>query len=273
MNDQPSAANSPVEQAPIALLFHENSKISRSSLTYLAETVAEFSEDVDQVRLSTTSAKTYPGAERIRFDDVRRCPRLTMRLAHALARRRSVRRFSDRPVELATLISILKNAYGVTGQIGHPEHAEIVQPLRAAPSGGALYPIELYVAALNVDGLSDALYHVQINQRCLELCRPGPVAPLLEPLVLMPYGRLDAPCLLILTARWERPLTKYSERGYRFVLLDAGHVAQNVLLVATSVGLGGLLIGGFLDDDLADALRLDPRQEPVIYVIALGWPA
>lgn len=272
MSDQPSAVTDLVELAPMALLFHENSKITRSSLTDLVEKVTEFSKDVDQVRLSTTSPKTYPGAERIRFDDVRRRPRLTMPLAHALAKRRSFRRFSDRPVELATLVSILENAYGVTGQIAHPEHAEIVQPLRAAPSGGALYPIELYVAALNVDGLNDALYHVQVNQRCLELCGPGPVARLLDPLVLMPYDGLKAPCLLIFTARLARPLTKYGERGYRFILLDAGHVAQNVLLVATSLGLGALPIGGFLDDDLADALRLDPCQEPVIYIIAVGWP-
>lgn len=273
MSHQPSTVSCPVELGPIASLFHENSKITRSSLTYLAEMVGEFSKDVDQIRLSTSSAKTYPGAERICFADVRRRYRPTMRLCHALAKRRSVRRFSDRPVDLGRMVSILENAYGVTGQISHPEHPEIVQPLRAAPSGGALYPIELYVAALNVAGLSDAIYHVQINQRCLEMCRPGPIAPSLEPLVLMPYGRLDAPCLLILTARWERTLAKYGERGYRFILLDAGHVAQNVLLVAASLGLGGLPIGGFLDDDLSEALRLDPRQEPAIYVIALGWPA
>jgi SagB-type dehydrogenase family enzyme len=77
---------------------------------------------------------------------------------------------------------------------------------------------------------------------------------------------------IVLSARWDRPIAKYGERSYRIVALDAGHLAQNILLVATALGVAGCPIAGFHDDALAAELGLDPREESPLYVITLGYP-
>ena len=121
----------------------------------------------------------------------------------------------------------------------HPDHAEIRQRLRAHPSGGALYPIETYLVALAVEGLAAGVYHYHAPDNCLEPVSLGARPDQFGPLVLTATARLDAAALVVLSARWEQPIAKYGERSYRVMLLDAGHVAQNLLLVATALGLGG----------------------------------
>jgi SagB-type dehydrogenase family enzyme len=83
----------------------------------------------------------------------------------------------------------------------------------------------------------------------------------------------QASLVVIMVAVFARTCRKYGERGYRFVLLDCGHVAQNLHLVATAIGLGSVGIGGFLDDELNDVLDLDGVGEAVVHTIAVGWPA
>jgi SagB-type dehydrogenase family enzyme len=261
------------ELAPLALLYHENSKINRATLPYLAESIGEFASDLEQLRRSTTATKTYPGGERIELGRIGRLPQPDQPLAAVLAGRRSIREYDARPVPLRTVASLLHHACGTTGEMGHPEHPEIRQRLRAHPSGGALYPIETYLVALRIEGLDAGVYHYHAPDDCLEVVRRADVADRLASLMLMGGGRLDSAGLVVFAARWEQPIAKYGERSYRVVLLDAGHVAQNVLLVAGALGLATCPIAGFHDDALAAELGLDPNQEPVLYLIAFGWAA
>jgi SagB-type dehydrogenase family enzyme len=82
----------------------------------------------------------------------------------------------------------------------------------------------------------------------------------------------DAAAVIVLTTVLERTLWKYSDRGYRYILLEAGHVAQNLNLVASGLGLGALNLGGFFDANLAALLGLDPEAEVPLYGIAVGTP-
>jgi SagB-type dehydrogenase family enzyme len=161
----------------------------------------------------------------------------------------------------------------VTGELRAAEHPDILQLVRAYPSGGALYPIELYVAAFDVSGLSAGIHHYHAPQHCLEGVRPGDWRDQIARHIWLGGQPLTAPTVLILTARWERPLHKYGERGYRMLLLDAGHVSQSLLLTATALGLGGCPVGGFLDDPLAESLGIDPREEAVLLCVLIGTPA
>src|SRR5262245_7616086 len=113
--------------APLAQLFHENSKINRSSLTYLAESIGEFTASPDELRRSTTAAKTYPGGKRIELSRLRAVPRPHESLDRVLTRRRSVRECSSRPVALPLLAGLFKHSCGITGEMRHPDHPEITQ--------------------------------------------------------------------------------------------------------------------------------------------------
>jgi SagB-type dehydrogenase family enzyme len=83
----------------------------------------------------------------------------------------------------------------------------------------------------------------------------------------VPY---DASIVIFVTAIFERSTFKYGERGYRFVLLEAGHVAQNVSLAATGLGLGAINIGGYFDRDMDRVLGLDGVRHSTVYLVAIG---
>lgn len=191
-------------------------------------------------------------------------------LAEALRGRSSCRSFAPEPLALDQLGSLLHWGYGVLGRVelGH-EFCE-----RPVPSGGGLYPLELYALAQNVDGLGGGLYHyVPLGHR-LEVVRPDPLPSMLtaEMFLGQPY-LIDAAALIVVAAVVERSLWKYEDRGYRYLLLEAGHVAQNVNLCAEAFGLAALNLGGFIDEDVTSLLALDPDREIVLYGTAVGRPA
>ena len=144
-------------------------------------------------------------------------------------------------------------------------------PLRAVPSGGALYPLELYVAALRVDGLEPGLYHFDPLRRGLEIMRIG-TRPRRRWRHSRRTRRSSAGCaaLLLVAAVFGRTRFKYGLRGYRFALLEAGHVGQNVLLAATALGLAAVPLGGFYDRRADEFLGLDGVNESTLYTVAVG---
>ena len=253
--------------APLALLYHENSKIHAGSANTLGESIAQFSENLDMVRKAVTSAKTYPGARRIALPSRRALPRPKASLEDAMAKRRSARSHGPKPLPFPKLASILEHAGGVTGRLQDPRDPSVIQTVRAAPSGGALFPVETYLAAWNVSGLEAGLYHYHPMARCLETLETGQTQARIAPLVLAGAG---VGALLVLAARWRLPFFKYRERGYRILLLDAGHLAQNLLLTASALGVGACPVAGFYDTALGKAFGLDPREEPALYAITLG---
>lgn len=255
--------------APLALLYHEGSKVTAATGPYLAESVGEFSADPDEVRRSLTSAKTCPGS-RLELAALGPLPAPSAPLDRVIAARRSARDFPARPLEVRRLASLLHHAAGVTGSMAHPACPGLAQVLRAAPSGGGLHPVETYVAAWDVAGLEPGVHHYHAPRSCLEIVRPEATRDrVLERLVLV-GSQARAGAFLVLAGRWELPLRKYGERGYRVLLLDAGHLAQSYLLVAQALGLAACPQAGFHDDGLAAELGLDPREEPVLEVIAVG---
>ncbi len=185
-------------------------------------------------------------------------------LGDVLRTRRSRRAYGSGPVETRELATLLEAAYGVTGAIpGTP------QALRAAPSGGALYPLELYVACQQVAGLDPALFHYDPLRHGLELMRP------LEPGAggeLTPYAELlaDSSAFVVVTAILSRSRFKYGARAYRFALLEAGHVAQSFLLAAEALELAATPVGGFFDNLVDEFVGIDGLSESTLYVLPVG---
>jgi SagB-type dehydrogenase family enzyme len=185
-------------------------------------------------------------------------PDLSVR--QALLQRRSLRAYRDRQLTEQELAWIVDAATAVTSGNGY----------RTAPSAGALYPIETYVAVTRVDGISPGLYHVDVRGQALELVRPGSVA---GDLMLAGLGQeflRDAPAVLVLTGLFQRSRWKYRERHYRYVCWEGGHVAQNIYLAAEAASLGACMVGSFLDGTLNDLLRIDGKHEAALGLVAVG---
>ena len=190
-----------------------------------------------------------------------------MRLAEVLAARRSRRTFGERPITVIELATLLHAAYGVTGEL-----AGTPQLLRTAPSGGALYPLELYVLPRHVAGLETSLYHYDPVRHALERLAPLPAVAGSD---LSPYGDLleRSAAVIAITAMFWRSRFKYGHRAYRFTLLEAGHVAQNALLAAAALGLAAVPLGGFYDRTVDGLLGVDGIHEASLYLIPVGSAA
>ena len=185
-------------------------------------------------------------------------PRLkgALTLEEALTKRRSVREFSDTPLTLAELGQLLWAAQGTTHPAG----------LRTAPSAGALYPLEVYAVT------REGVYHYQPQGHRIIVHVQGDVRSALHAAALRQDPVLKAPAEIVIAAVYARTAQKYGEeRSLRYVHLEAGHAAQNVLLQAAALNLGAVPIGAFEDNRVQQVLALPSDQQP-LYLIPVGHP-
>lgn len=175
-------------------------------------------------------------------------------------------------LDLDDLAAILKFSYGVTGAMGDGQGGPDtpVQPLRATASAGALYPLEIYVAAFDVGGLEPGLYHYDATGHALGQLRRADMRSAFPPNELQPDLMARASAVLVVSAVMMRTVAKYRERGYRFVMNDCGALIQSLYLTAAARGVAACAWGGFCDDRLADFLALDNRSEVVCMGFVLG---
>jgi SagB-type dehydrogenase family enzyme len=130
--------------------------------------------------------------------------------------------------------------------------------------------LEIYVHSSRVEGWEPGLYHYSAAENQMRRLHTGDLhGPLSEALVQSELAT-NASALFFITALFERTIFKYEDRGYRFILLEAGHVAQNINLVATALGLGCLNVGGFFDRQVDVMLGLDGVTQSTIYMVAVG---
>src|SRR5690242_13646616 len=127
-----------LDAAPLALLYHENSKLNAASRHAMTASVGEFANDAFEVRRSVTGVKTYPGGRRIDLANPSQSIECRATLEGTLVRRRSERRYAPESIALSVIAAMLERAAGITGEL--PAGNGLTQLVRAAPSGGALYP-------------------------------------------------------------------------------------------------------------------------------------
>jgi len=183
----------------------------------------------------------------------------TMTLEDALAKRRSIRSYKEGPLTLSELGRLLWAAQGRTG----------TRDFRAAPSAGATYPLELYVAAGNVKGLEPGLYHYVAPTHELSLVKSGDLRAELSVAALDQPPVREAAVDLVLTGVYERTTDRYGERGKMYVHMDVGHAAENLLLQATALGLGAVPVGAFRTRTTGALLGLAETEVP-LYIIPVG---
>jgi len=181
----------------------------------------------------------------------------------ALFSRRSVRTYTKEPITPDNLSRLLWAAQGVTAGAGGRDE------LRTAPSAGALYPLEVYAVAGNVEGVPDGVYHYLPREHALQKVCDGDLRRNLSGCALHQSQITDAAVDIVFTAAFERTTAKYGDRGVRYVYMEAGHAAQNIYLQAEAIDLGVCAIGAFYDADVAELLAL-PEDEVPIYILSIG---
>lgn len=177
-----------------------------------------------------------------------------MSLEEALAQRRSVREFAPRSLTWGEVGQLLWAAQGVTHPAG----------LRTAPSAGARYPLETYIV------LPEGVYHYRPQEHQLRLHLAGDRRAALHAVALRQDAVLHAPAVIVIAADYRRTAERYgTERTPRYVHMEVGHAAQNVLLQAVALGLGAVPVGAFYDNEVQRALALPAEHEP-LYLIPVG---
>ena len=205
--------------------------------------------------------KTYPDAPRIALPQPS-FPEIED-MWSILKKRRSRRRYTSEPITKETLSILLWATQGITLYTPHYQ-------FRTAPSAGALYPVETYLSVHNVEDVGSGIYHLNVFDFALEEISLGSFAyPLTR--AALDQGMVGrAAVLFIWTAIVLRAMWKYRNRCIRYICMDAGHMAQNLQLVATALDLGCCPIGAFYDEEINEVIRVDGKEETAIYLAAVG---
>ena len=180
-------------------------------------------------------------------------------LEELLQQRRSIRQYSDAPLTRDEVMKLLWAGQGITSDRG----------FRTAPSAGALYPLELYVVAGNVDDLTPGIYKYNPVNNDLTLVREGDVRAGLAAASLGQGSVANGAIDIVIAAVYERTEIKYGSRGERYVYIEVGHAAQNICLEATALGLGLVTVGAFDDAEVAEIVGMSQDESP-LYVIPVG---
>lgn len=189
----------------------------------------------------------------------------TVSVEQAIRQRRTVRAYDPKALELDQLSQLLWAAQGITGRHGFK---------RAVPSAGALYPMELYAVtgSQSVHQLEAGVYHYVAAGHMLVRIADKDVRSDVTRASLSQMWMAEAPLNVVITAAYHRVTAKYGERGVRYVLIEAGHVGQNLFLQAEALGLNAGIVGAFHDRRLAEVLLLPVRNEPLL-IMPIGYAA
>jgi len=207
--------------------------------------------------------KHYPEAPKVKLELPKKDK--GMPLWEAINRRRSIRNFSKIPLKKDILSQLLWASQGVTMESMGFE-------LRAAPSAGALYPVETYLIIHDVEEIEPGIYHYGVKNHELEQLKQGNFRDEAARAALDQDMTFSANIIFVWTAVFERSKWKYSQRAYRYVYLDAGHIAQNLALAAVSSGLGTCPIAALYDEEVNSLLEVDGEEEGILYMTVVGHP-
>jgi SagB-type dehydrogenase family enzyme len=187
----------------------------------------------------------------------------TFSVERAIKERRTVRSFQAKPMAESQLSQVLWSAQGITEDGGFR---------RAAPSGGALYPTDIYLVVGNgmVPSLKGGVYHYLPDTHAVVQRAQGDRRKEVASACLGQMWMGNAPVHLVITAEYGRITSKYGDRGIRYALMEVGHIAQNVCLQGNALGLSVGIVGAFDDSALARAIAAEKRHEPLI-VLPIGW--
>lgn len=233
-----------------------------------------FHETTNNSKLQRKTAHKIPQSWiKVNFKTYQRLPKISLKglslpdsiLASIMTKRRSVRQFSGKHITKKELHYLLFQSSGLT----YPNKL-LDQSRRPYPSAGARYPLEIYPLVLHCNNVEKGLYHYNVKEDSLELLLKGNHSKWLTKITGEQTWVSKSAVVFIITAVLDRTRIKYEDRGYRYVLLEAGHLGQNISLLTTELKMGSCALGGYIDSEVNKLLDIQLQKEVAIYVIAVG---
>ncbi len=277
---QPNMLFENIAASEDALYLHSTKLQSEFYTGLFTEQVQKWQDDPNQVAKSARNFKIFYNAPFFPMrPDLQKFKRINWE--RAVLQRRSQRHFDSRPILFSQLSTLLLLCTGLKKNgkwlklpppdpLGHVDMGQLQSCNRALPSGGALYPLELYLLVRRVKGLSPGLYHVNVLFQALsQLVRhdqPMPLAGTIAQDVL--FG--EPAVVLFVTAVFERTRVKYGARGLRYIMLEAGGLGTQMNLLANAMGLSFCYDGGGYEDRIESLLGIDGEREGLISQLMLG---
>lgn len=184
-------------------------------------------------------------------------------MERAIKQRRTIRVYDPQVLHLDQLSQLLWSAQGITGRNGFK---------RAAPSAGALYPMDVYtvVGQDSVEQIEAGVYHYESKGHMLSQVTKQDLRDRFARAALLQMWMAKAPVNLVITAEYSRVTGKYGKRGVRYALIEAGHIGQNLFLQAEALGLKAGIVGAFHDKELVEIMKLPRSHEPLL-VMPIGY--
>ena len=176
-------------------------------------------------------------------------------LEECMQKRRSIRNFENKELTVQQISNLLWLAQGIT---------DTINGFRAAPSAGATYPLEIFIAK------NDGVFHYIPDGHKLKKEIDGDLRKEIARAALNQMFIADAGIVIVITAVFSRTAWRYGERAYRYINNEVGHCAQNIHLEAVALGLGSVPVGAFDDAKLKKLLKL--KEEEPLYIIPIGYP-
>jgi SagB-type dehydrogenase family enzyme len=242
----------PVSEKNIGDRFHQQTKYARN----------HFGDGPDW-SIQPDQYKTYPNVPSVALpkpDPLSPCT-----LDEAIQKRRSIRSFSTKALTSEQLSYLLWVSTGI-------QRKEEGFAFRSAPSAGALYPIETYCVIHRVEGIESGVYHYDIQHHRLDQLKKGDYQVAITQAALDQDMCAHAAAVFVWTAMFNRSKCKYGQRAYRYIYLDAGHIAENLALGAVSLGLGSCQIAAIYDDEVNALIDVDGNEESALYLSVVGVP-
>jgi SagB-type dehydrogenase family enzyme len=181
-------------------------------------------------------------------------------IEEAILRRRSIRNYLEKPIDLSELSQLLWSIQGITDE---------ERNFRTTPSAGALYPLEVYVIVGKVSSLQEGIYRYLPFRHEIIKIKEGDYREELSKAALGQACVNDAAIDIVISGVYEKITKKYGERGIRYTYMEAGHAAQNAYLQAEALGLGTVVVGAFRDEKVKSVLNLREEETP-LYIMPVG---
>lgn len=187
----------------------------------------------------------------------------TVSLEKTIRVRRTIRSFTSRQLTLEQFTQLLWAAYGITEERGYK---------RAAASGGACYPMDIYavVGEDGVKGMDAGIYHYDPMGHRVSLILKGELRQEVARASLGQMWMARPPLSLVICAEYARITSRYGDRGVRYAMIEAGHIGQNVFLQAEALGLGAGIVGAFQDEAVIQVMGIPPSHEPLL-IMPVGY--
>lgn len=272
-NDLRYRALSHSKDTRIAEEFLVNTRLTRNNRESEVSTEGYFM-DAGVVMLSMMGQEEKAGYREISLPEG---VGLQMELGEVIARRRSSRGYTGDAMELDCLATILRSANGITclTSVSLFQGGQSTLHFRSIPSGGGLYPVDLYAAALNVNGLDRGIYLYDPSRDTL--LQTGDQSSLNKLLLafavsedIISFSRANV--IFLLVGRPWKSMRKYGNRGMRFLFLEAGAMAEHIDLATVALGFGSVDCAAVYDDEVHEAMELDGLYQTLIHTVIVGYP-